>query len=143
MAKFQTVLKARLLLFSRERILLLHQTKKNGGNFSLVGGTIENQEYARASLIRESIEEAGIILLEKDLELMHVLHKRTTNGHRMTLYFRAKSWDGFPHSREPLKFKKAAWCDLDALPENLTDTVRHVLNEVKAGNIYSEYSVSK
>lgn len=139
MAKTKNTLKVRLLLFSQGRILLLHQTKKNGGSLSLVGGTIDAGEHAKRSLVRESIEEAGIILKEEDLELKHVLHKLTGNNHRMTLYFQADIYDGFPHTREPDKFKQAAWFDLDNLPAKLTGTVRHVLKEVEKGSIYSEF----
>ncbi|MGK0364146.1 MAG: 8-oxo-dGTP diphosphatase [Saprospiraceae bacterium] len=140
MAKFKNILKVRLLLFSNGRILLLHQTKKNGGNLSLVGGTVEAEEHARLSLVRESIEEAGIIVKEEDLKLKHVLHKMTGKEHRMTLYFQADIYNGFPHTREPEKFKQAAWYDLDNLPAKLTGTVRHVLKEVRKGNIYSEFT---
>ena len=130
----------RLLLFSNGRILLLHQTKKNGGNLSLVGGTIEAEEHARASLVRETSEEAGILIKESDLQLKHVLHKMTGKQHRMTLYFQANIYNGEPYSREPHKFKQAAWYDLDNLPAKLTSTVRHVLREVRRGNIYSEFT---
>ena len=143
MAKSKNVLKVRLLLFSNGRILLLHQTKKNGGNLSLVGGTIEAEEHARASLIRESLEEAGIMIKEEDLHLKHVLHKMTGKKHRMTLYFQADIYNGFPQTREPEKFQKAAWYNLDNLPAKLTETVRHVLGEVRKGNIYSEFIKSK
>lgn len=143
MTKFSTVLKVRLLLYSQGEILLLHQTKENGGNYTLVGGTIEEEEHARRTLVRESLEEAGIVLKERDLELAHVLHKKTSGGHRMTLYFKTSFWDGYPHSREPHKFKKAVWHSVDALPKNMTATVRHVLEEVKKGNIYSEFRKKK
>ncbi len=139
MAKSKNILKVRLLLFSNGRVLLLHQTKKNGGNLSLVGGTIDPDEHARRSLVRESIEEAGIIVKEEDLHLKHVLHKMTGKKHRMTLYFQADIYDGFPHTREPEKFQQAAWYNLDDLPAKLTGTVRHVLKEVRKGNIYSEF----
>jgi len=46
MAKFAVSLKARLILQNHGRLLLLKQTKPNGGNYSLVGGTIERKEYA-------------------------------------------------------------------------------------------------
>lgn len=140
MAKSKNILKVRLLLFSNGRILLLHQTKKNGGNLSLVGGTIDAEEHARRSLVRESIEEAGIILKEEDLQLKHVLHKMTGKQHRMTLYFQADIYNGFPHSREPDKFKRAAWYDLDNLPAKMTGTVRHVLKKIRKGSIYSEFT---
>ncbi len=138
MADFPITLKARLILYNRGKILLLRQTKDKGGNYTLVGGTIERKEFAKASLIRECFEEAGIVLKEKDLQLVHVLHKRKGEAHRITLYFKAYRWEGNLRSREPEKFKEAEWFGIDQLPKNLTETVRHVLNEYRAGNIYSE-----
>ena len=131
--------KVRLLIFKENRILLLHQTKKNGGNLTLVGGTVEANETPRRCLIRESIEEAGIILKPENLKLVHVLHKTTGKKRRVTLYFSTDHWDGFPHSREPQKFKRAAWYDYLNLPAKLTGTVRHVIQEVQSKKLYSEF----
>ncbi|MGB3547207.1 MAG: NUDIX domain-containing protein [Saprospiraceae bacterium] len=138
MAKFKVSLKARLILFDRGRVLLLHQTKPNGGNFSLVGGTIERQEFAKQSLVRESREEAGIILQENDLSLVHVLHKRRKKEHRIVLYFKAYRYSGEVRNREPHKFSDVNWHDLNDLPENLTDTVRRVLRAYRRGQLYSQ-----
>lgn len=138
MAKFSVSLKARLLLQSHGSILLLKQTKPNGGNYSLVGGTIERKEFAVETLIRESYEEAGITLLHDDLELVHVLHKRSRKEHRIVLYFRAYYFDGKPKSKEKHKFENVEWWSLKELPSNLTETVRHVLKSYNAGLLYSE-----
>lgn len=140
MADSKVSLKARLILYHKGKILLLRQTKPNGGNYTLVGGNVESMEYARQSLIRESFEEAGILLKEKDLKLVHVLHKNEPKGiHRVVLYFKAYKWEGELKSREPHKFKEAEWFDLEALPRNLTETIRHVLDEYRKGNLYSEF----
>ncbi len=138
MAKFPVTLKARLLLFDRGHLLLLRQTKPNGGNHTLVGGTVEAGEFAKAALVRESFEEAGIILEEEDLELVHVLHKRGANEHRIVFYFRTDKWIGLAKSRERRKFKSADWFAVDALPKNLTKTVSQVLTCLKRGDTYSE-----
>ena len=141
MAKFKVSLKARLLLEDRGRILLLKQTKPNGGNYSLIGGTIERREYALESLIRESFEEAGIRLTPADLTLVHVLHKRYKKRgrkHRIVLYFRAHHYEGKPESRELKKFENVEWHPYNTLPDNLTGTVRHVLREYGRGKLYSE-----
>ena len=61
MTLFRTVVKARVILYDQGRILLLKQTKPNGGNYTLVGGTVEQEEFAVEALIRESKEEAGIM----------------------------------------------------------------------------------
>ncbi|CAH1001607.1 hypothetical protein LEM8419_02512 [Neolewinella maritima] len=138
MANFRVSLKARLILEDRGRILLLKQTKPNGGNYSLIGGTIERKEYAAETLIRESYEEAGVELTRADLTLVHILHKRYKKAHRIVLYFRAHHFEGELRSRERKKFENVAWHPYDALPDNLTQTVRHVLSEYGKGRLYSE-----
>ncbi len=132
-------LKARLILYHKGQILLLKQTKPNGGNYTLVGGNIDSREFARQALIRESFEEAGITLKEKDLQLVHILHKVIGNEHRMVLYFKAYRWEGELKARETHKFREAEWFYLEKLPRNLTETVRLVLEEYRKGQFYSEY----
>lgn len=132
--------KVRLILYDRGNILLLRQKKSFGGNYTLVGGGIELKEYALEALIRESKEEAGLVLKPEDLQLVHVLHKRTnSNGHRLTLYFKATKWAGKIITGEPNKFKGVDWFSLENLPSNLSETVKHVLQEYRDGNMYSEF----
>ena len=138
MAKHKLRIKARLILYEKGKILLLKQTKPNGGNYTLVGGNLEKDEYAKASLIRESFEEAGITLKSKDLQLVHVLQKNTNKEQRIVFYFKANRWEGKVRSKEKDKFKAAEWFHLDKLPKNLTATVRHVMKEYRKGNLYSE-----
>ena len=133
-------IKARLILYNQGKILLLRQKKRNGGNFTLVGGTMEEDETPMECLIRESQEEAGIILKEEDLRLVHVLHKQTNKGKRITLYFKAHRWEGKLRSREPEKFSGVQWHHLYELPSNLTNTVKHVLSKYRGGIYYSEFS---
>lgn len=132
-------LKVRLILYDKGKILLLKQTKPNGGNYSLVGGNVEAGEYATESLIREAWEEAGIRLKEKDLQLVHVLQKATAKQQRIVLYFKTFRWEGDLKSREPRKFQAAEWFDLDEMPRNLTATVRHVMQQYRNGNLYSKF----
>ncbi len=138
MSNIKTTLKTRLILYNQGHILLLQQTKPNGGNYTLVGGTIESQEFARESLVRESLEEAGIKLQKKDLVLAHVLHKKSPSEQRITLYFKTSRWEGKLRAREKDKFKAAKWFDLDKLPDNLTTSVRHVLKCYRRGIFFSE-----
>ncbi len=139
MAGLKIALKARLILYHKGKILLLKQTKPNGGNYTLVGGNVEKYEFAKQSLIRESYEEAGILLRAEDLQLVHVLHKVKNGQHRIVLYFKAYRWEGNLKARETHKFKEAEWFFLDGLPPNLTQTVRQVLEEYRNGMLYSEY----
>ena len=133
-------LKVRLILYNRGNILLLRQKKVKGGNYTLVGGTIEKTEFAQEALIREAFEEAGVVIKHADLQLAHVLHKRPRNkSQRITLYFKATTWTGKIKTGEPYKFKGVAWFPLDHLPNNLSETVKHVLEQYRAGHLYSEF----
>jgi 8-oxo-dGTP diphosphatase len=139
MAANAITLKARLILYDKGKILLLKQTKPNGGNYTLVGGNVDAREFARQALARESFEEAGIILKEEDLKLVHLLHKVIGNEHRVVFYFKAYRWEGELRAKEKNKFKATEWFYLEELPKNLTETVRHVLAQYRQGNLYSEY----
>ena len=137
-------LKARLILYNRGNILLLRQKKGQGGNYTLVGGTIESTEFAREALIREASEEAGLLLKKENLQLAHVLHKRPRKKRqRITLYFKATKWSGKIKTGEPNKFKGVAWFQLENLPSNLSETVRHVLHQYRLGNLYSEFGMEE
>lgn len=139
MAKPQISLKVRLILYYKGNILLLKQTKPNGGNYTLVGGNIEDMESAKQTLIRESYEEAGIILKPKDLQLVHVLQKIKKGQQRIVLYFKAYRWEGELKAKETHKFKAVEWFELDQLPSNLTGTIKHVLNAYRKGMLYSKF----
>ncbi|MGA1581756.1 MAG: NUDIX domain-containing protein [Saprospiraceae bacterium] len=135
----EMTLKVRLLLESDGKILLLKQTSRQGGKYSLVGGFVERGETPIEALIRECKEEAGIDLLPVDLHLIHTLHKSKGRERRITLYFRATHFVGKARSMEPRKFQDAVWFPLKKLPSNLSSTTEHVLLQYKSGNKYSEY----
>ena len=138
MANKKISIKTRLLLIDKGSVLLIKQTKPNGGKFTFVGGNIEKKEFAKASLIREAMEEAAIKLEAKDLQLAHVLHKKDAQNMRIILYFKTEKWEGAPKNLEPQKFKKVKWHKLDALPKQLSRTARHVLKMYRTGYMYSE-----
>jgi len=130
--------KVRLILYNRGKILLLKQRRANGGNYTLVGGTVELSEFARESLIRETYEEANIKIEPKDLTLAHVLHKQTKTGQRINLYFKASKYKGNVTNVEDHKFKSVQWFPINKLPENVTNTVRQALESYRAGILYSQ-----
>ena len=74
----------------------------------MVGGTVELNETPKLALVRESFEEAGIILRPSDLRLVHVLHKSAKGRHRLVLYFKAFYWEGELKAKETHKFKEGS-----------------------------------
>ena len=140
MAKKKILLKARLIVEDHGKVLLLKQTSWNGGKYTLIGGTVEDYEFAVKALIRESREEAGIILEPDGLQLVHTLHKKKDDKTRIVLYFKAIRWEGELQAGEPEKFKKVAWFSIEALPKTMSATVRHVFKHYRRGSRYSEMS---
>ena len=135
-------IKTRLLLHDKSRILLVKQTKKNGGKFTFIGGHCEKNEFAKATLVREAKEEMDITMDPRNLQLVHVLHKKDTQSMRIILYFKALEWGGTPRSLEPEKFEKVDWYNFENLPKGLSRTARHVLKHYRNGNMYSELEKS-
>lgn len=132
-------LKVRLLLENEGEILLLKQTTKKGGSYTLPGGAVEYRENPMQALLREVQEEVGIKVDPRDMELFHTLHKRKKDERRITLYFKTSRWAGKISNREYRKFQEARWHYWKSLPANLSPTVEHVLKQYWRGNRYSEF----
>jgi 8-oxo-dGTP pyrophosphatase MutT (NUDIX family) len=135
----------RLLLIDQSSILFLSQTNKHGGRYTLVGGKIDQKELAKEALIRESFEEIGITIQPDDLTLVHVVHKRKKSEPNYTeiiLVFQVTKWKGEPFPKESKKFSAVTWLPANDLPFNLSATTAHIMKEVKASNLYSEYRTS-
>ncbi len=132
----------RLILETADgKLLFLRQTKQNGGRYSLVGGNVEDKEFAREALAREAKEEAGILVEPADLTLLHVLHrhKLKKDENILVLYFKAARFFGEPESLEPKKFKDVAWFPINNLPADVSKPTLHVLQCIRQNIIYSEF----
>lgn len=131
----------RLILEEKDKLLFLRQTKRNGGRYTLIGGNVEEQEFAREALAREAKEEADIHVEPEDLALVHVLHrhKLQKNETLIVLYFKAARFSGEPESLETKKFKDVAWFSPRNLPDEVSKPTRHVLHCIEKGEIYSEF----
>ncbi len=131
----------RLILEENGKMLFLRQTKKNGGRYSLIGGNVEEHEFAREALAREAAEEAGIHVEPEDLSLVHVLHRHKLKKDEilLVLYFKAARFHGEPESLEPKKFKDVAWLPINNLPADVSKPTLHVLRCILEGAIYSEF----
>jgi 8-oxo-dGTP diphosphatase len=131
----------RLILEDKGKLLFLRQTKRNGGRYTLIGGNVEEHEFAREALAREAKEEASVHVAPDDLVLVHTLHrhKLQKNETLLVLYFKATRFSGEPESMETKKFKDVAWFYPDNLPDEVSKPTRHVLQCISDGEIYSEF----
>ncbi|MGW5851781.1 NUDIX hydrolase [Streptomyces sp. NPDC055254] len=111
-----------------------------GRSYHFLAGHCE-WEGARASLIREAREEAGLVIRAEDVELVHtvhVLHERGRGLPRLQLVFRARAWSGVPEVREPDKCLEWAWFAPDRLPEPIVPYARTAIEAIGRGQAYSE-----
>ncbi|MBC7777333.1 MAG: NUDIX domain-containing protein [Phycisphaerae bacterium] len=131
----------RLILEENGQLLFLRQTKRNGGRYTLIGGNVEEHEFAREALAREAKEEASIHVDPDDLTLVHTLHRhKLKKGETLlVLYFKASRFSGEPESMEVKKFKDVAWFSPNELPEEVSEPTRHVLKCINNTEIYSEF----
>jgi len=136
--KKKIIITVRLIIEKDEHLLMLKQTIKNGGNYTLVGGKIDKQELAIQALIRETEEEAGIVLREKKVKLIHVAQINQGGNMHIILVFKAKKWKGIISSREEKKFLEALWVPTKNLPKNIPPKIKHILHQYLSGSFYSE-----
>jgi 8-oxo-dGTP pyrophosphatase MutT (NUDIX family) len=104
-----------------------------------LAGHVE-RESVRSCLVREAVEEAGLVIEPEDLELVHTVHLL---GHadaepRIHVFFRATAWCGEPEVREPDLCVRWEWWPLEGLPEPMVPYTRAAIDGIRAGRSYSE-----
>jgi 8-oxo-dGTP diphosphatase len=137
--RFRILLTSRLLLHYREHTLYLTQTKGNGGGFTLPGGRIEGEEFAKEGLIREAFEETGIVLTKKSLKLVHVMHKRLSSTTEIIFFFKASKWQNEPVAKEVEKFSACVWLPDDEPPKRLPAVIKTAMTAIAANKVFSQY----
>ena len=142
--RFSTILNARLLLEYREHFLFLQQTSRNGDGFTLPGGKIEGEEFAKEALVREVFEEVDLVIPPKSLRLVHVTHRRIEGMVEIIFFFHCdKNWSGEPIVKEPEKFQNAVWLPIDEPPAKLTSVLTHALDAWKNGKFFTQFPKAK
>lgn len=128
-----------LVLKTKDKILL--QLRSNTGYcdgfYSLVAGHVEDNESATAAIIREAQEEIGILLDPSNIEVIHVMHRKT-NRFNMDIFFECTHWQGDILNKEPEKCASLDFFYLNQLPINTIDYIKDALNAISTNEFYSE-----
>ncbi|HUD10595.1 MAG TPA: NUDIX domain-containing protein [Candidatus Saccharimonadales bacterium] len=141
--RFSLIPAVYLILIRNHKILLLrrYQTGYMDGKYSLPAGHIEGHEPAIQAIIREAKEEVGLDLKEKDIELVHTMHRRAVEGdhERIDLFFQASKF-GEPKNAEPHKCDELRWAPVDDLPKNMVAEVRLAIENISKNKNYSDFN---
>jgi 8-oxo-dGTP diphosphatase len=141
--RFRAVVAVHLLLLRGEEVLLLRRsnTGYEDGNYSVIAGHLDGNETASQAIVREAMEEAGIIVAPANLRFAHVMHRKeaATADERIDLFFAATRWQGAPEIREPEKCSELRWSPLDALPTNMVPYVRAAVEHYRQHQAYAEF----
>jgi ADP-ribose pyrophosphatase YjhB (NUDIX family) len=122
-----------LFLIKDGNILLLrrYKTGYEDGNYSVIAGHIDGNEHVYNAMIREAKEEAGINIIEKDLKIIQVMHRKKETEERIDYFFFCEKWKGKIEIMEPNKCDELSWYSLDKLPKNMVDYVYEAIKNYK------------
>jgi len=123
-----------------EILLLLRQgTGYADGFYSVVSGHLNGQECASDAMIRESFEEAGIIIAPEHLKFALVIHRNAPDREYVDFFYTCEKWQNEVCNMEPDKCGELKFFPIDHLPENMIGYVRQALIQITANNPYYEH----
>jgi 8-oxo-dGTP pyrophosphatase MutT (NUDIX family) len=112
------------------------------GKITIPSGHVEEGETYIEAAIRETQEEAGVLLGAANLQFAHFAERDVATGDRIwdDVYFICNSFEGEPYNAEPEKHGESGWVDYNNLPQELmVPPVHDALMQLKQGILYSVY----
>jgi len=136
--EFKTIIGTLLILEKDNEVLLARRcnTGHEDGNYSLVGGHLQDNESLTQAIIRETKEEIGIAISPENLKLVYITH--FTKDNRIHFYFKVNSWEGEIKNMEPEKCEDIGWFPKDNLPQNTVYYIKETFIKTKQNITYSE-----
>lgn len=99
-------------------------------------GHLEKGESVSMALVRETKEEIGIDINEKDLRFVELIHSYKEDY--INVFFTTKKYSGTPKIMEPEKCDDLRWFDIENLPENIFPRIKNVLININKGILYDD-----
>ncbi len=135
---------AYLVLRKGDEVLLTRRanTGYSDGQYLLCAGHVDAGEVPTQSLVREVMEELGIIIDPSDVCFVHSLYrtKQDETGDRADWFFEVTKWSGEITNKEPHKCDDVRWFPFDKLPENMPGYLKKVLGLISKKIVYSEFT---
>ena len=108
-----------IILNNKGEILLGRRINKYGaGTYCFPGGRLQKNETFEQCIIRELMEETGLIIKEEDIEIINLANTidNTNDTHYIQVGAFVKKYDGIPEIKEPDKCDDLRFFPLDNLP---------------------------
>lgn len=139
--QFKIYIAAYLVLKKGNKILLSRRanTGYQDGKYSMVAGHLDGNETARHCIIREAMEEAGIILDPGDVRVVHIMHRSNPDREYIDIYLTASKWDGEIKIMEPELCDDISWFSVNKLPKNILPEVKFALEKIREKEFYGEF----
>ncbi len=131
-----------LLLIRHNSVLLLKRfnTRWAAGKYSFISGFIDGNETIKKAALREAKEEVGIEINEKDLSVIHIMHRKSDDSTEYIDFFlTAKRWKGVPKNTEPHKCSQIRWFPITKLPKKIVPHCKKVIMYLQKKTFFSEY----
>jgi Ser/Thr protein kinase RdoA (MazF antagonist)/ADP-ribose pyrophosphatase YjhB (NUDIX family) len=105
------------------------------GLWHLVSGHLDGpHEDVVAALVREALEETGVVIDPADVRAAVTVHHRAPAGSSRTgVFFEVRRWRGEPQIAEPDGCDAMDWTRLDALPDGMVAYCRAGLDAYAVG----------
>lgn len=107
------------------------------GTWTMPGGKLHFGESFEVGAQREMLEETGIYIETKDLEVISLSNDMVSDAHFITVGMRCKKFQGEPKVMEPDEITEWQWFDLDTLPENIFFPSARVLKNYTNKRFYT------
>ena len=144
MERFKMRVGVHLFLEKDNKLLLLrrYNTGYEDGNYSVVAGHVDGDETVLSAMKREALEEAGINIDEKDLEIVQVMHRKSMDE-SIEYFLYSNKYSGNISIMEPNKCDDLSFYQGDKLPENMVPYIKPAITNYKNGKYFSTYGFAE
>lgn len=105
------------------------------GMWTVPSGHVEKGESVVEAAIKETKEEAGVIVKAEDLTFVH---SHAVTDEYINFYFTATKWEGEPYLAEPEKCSEVSWVKLSEIPGDTIFQIRSLIQSIEKGIYFSE-----
>jgi ADP-ribose pyrophosphatase YjhB (NUDIX family) len=139
-SRFTQIVAVHIFFIKNKKILLARRcnTGYEDGNFSVPAGHVEENEPCLEAAVRETKEEINVEVKQSDLELVHVMHRKSNGQYRIDFFFKCSKWTGEPKINEFDKCDQLEWFFINKLPNNVIPYIQQAIDKVENNTNYSE-----